>query len=116
MQSLVMNDVAWVFLLKRLTAPASKDDCCNRNIKPKLARAGLAWANFLVIRRTHSTLTGGLGHRRQTRSVGRHTLGTSQNAYSKSPVTGRLSTVNPLERKLLIRCMKHALRCGFVSR
>lgn len=41
--------------------PLSKDSCWNRNIKPKLAKAGLAWANFRVMRRTHSTLMGDLG-------------------------------------------------------
>jgi hypothetical protein len=39
----------------------SKDNYWNRNIKPKLQKVGLGWANFLVMRRTHSTLMGELG-------------------------------------------------------
>lgn len=54
------KDNAWVFPSERMT-PMSKDNCWNRSIKPKLAKVGLAWANFLVMRRTHSTLMGELG-------------------------------------------------------
>jgi hypothetical protein len=39
----------------------SKDNYRNRNIKPKLAKVNLAWAIFLVMRRTHLTLMGDLG-------------------------------------------------------
>ena len=34
----------------------SKDNVWRRNIKPKLAKAGLDWVNFHVLRRTHSSL------------------------------------------------------------
>jgi len=54
--SLVTDDDAWVFPSEKLSTPMSKDNCWNRSIKPKLAKAGLAWANFQVMRRTHSTL------------------------------------------------------------
>jgi hypothetical protein len=50
-----------VFPSEKLSTPMSKDNCWNRSIKPKLATAGLAWANFQVMRRTHSTLMGDLG-------------------------------------------------------
>jgi len=54
--SLVTDDDAWVFPSEKLITPMSKDNCWNRNIKPKFAKVNLAWANFLVMRRTHSTL------------------------------------------------------------
>jgi len=55
------DDDAWVFPSEKLTTPMSKDNCWNRYIKPNLAKAGLTWANFQVMRRTHSTLMGDLG-------------------------------------------------------
>ena len=55
--SMITDDGAWVFPSERMK-PMSKDNCWNRNIKPKLQKVGLGWANFLVTRRTHSTLMG----------------------------------------------------------
>ena len=45
---------------ERMT-PTSKQDCWNRNVKPKLKSVGMGWANFLVMRRTHATLMNELG-------------------------------------------------------
>ena len=58
--SLVTRDDAWVFPGERMT-PTSKQDCWNRNVKPKLKSVGMGWANFLVMRRTHATLMNELG-------------------------------------------------------
>ncbi|HTF65038.1 MAG TPA: tyrosine-type recombinase/integrase, partial [Edaphobacter sp.] len=52
--SIVTRDDAWVFPSERMT-PMSKDNCWNRNLKPKLESVGMGWANFLVMRRTHAT-------------------------------------------------------------
>jgi integrase len=101
--SLVTDDDAWVFPSEKLTTPMSKDNCWNRNIKPKLARAGLAWCNFLVMRRTHSTLMGDLGiDGKLVADQCGHTLDVSQNVYRQSPVASRLPAVNELEKKLLV--------------
>ncbi len=51
---------AWVFPSERMT-PLSKDNCWRRSMQPKLAKVGLGWANFLVMRRTHATLMKALG-------------------------------------------------------
>jgi integrase len=101
--SLVTDDDAWVFPSEKLTTPMSKDNCWNRNIKPKLAKAGLPWANFLVMRRTHSTLMGDLGiDGKLVADQCGHTLDVGQNVYRQSPVASRLPAVNQLEKKLLI--------------
>jgi integrase len=101
--SLVTNDDAWVFPSERLTTPLSKDNCWNRNIKPKLAEAGPSWANFQLMRRTHSTLMGDLGvDAKLVADQCGHTLDVSQNVYRQSPVASRLPAVNQLERKLLV--------------
>jgi hypothetical protein len=75
----------------------------NRNIKPKLQKVGLGWANFLVMRRTHSTLIGELGvDRKLVADQCGHTLDVNQNVSRQSPVASRLPVINQLERKLLI--------------
>jgi integrase len=100
--SIIADDDAWVFPSERMT-PMSKDNCWNRNIKPKLQKVGLGWANFLVMRRTHSTLMGELGiDGKLVADQCGHTLDVSQNVYRQSPVASRLPAVNQLEKKLLI--------------
>jgi integrase len=47
---------AWVFPSERFTTPLAKDNCWRRSFLPKLKPLGLAWANFRVMRRTHSSL------------------------------------------------------------
>jgi integrase len=100
--SSITSDDAWVFPSERMT-PMSKDNCWNRNIKPKLRKVGLGWANFLVMRRTHSTLMGELGvDGKLVADQCGHTLDVNQNVYRQSPVASRLPAVNLLEKKLLI--------------
>src|SRR5207302_7858324 len=47
---------ALISKLVELYSRFALDNCWNRNIKPKLPKVDLGWANFLVMRRTHSTL------------------------------------------------------------
>jgi len=100
--SIITSDDARVFPSERMT-PMSKDNCWNRNIKPELRKVGLGWANFLVMRRTHSTLMGELGiDGKLVADQCGHTLDVSQNVYRHSPVASRLPAINQLEKKLLI--------------
>jgi integrase len=93
---------AWVFPSERMT-PMSKDNCWNRNIRPKLTSVGLEWANFLVMRRTHSTLMRDLGvDGKLVADQCGHSLDVNQNVYTQSPVASRLPAVNQLEKKLLV--------------
>jgi len=100
--SIVTRDDAWVFPSERMT-PMSKDNCWNRNLKPKLESVGLGWANFLVMRRTHATLMNELGVSGKliADQLG-HSLDVSQNVYTQSPVESRLPAVNELEKSLLV--------------
>jgi integrase len=93
---------AWVFPSERMT-PLSKDNCWRRSMEPKLAKAGLGWANFLVMRRTHATLMRALGvdGKLVADQLG-HSLDVSQNVYTQSPVETRLAAVNQLEKSLLV--------------
>jgi integrase len=97
------RDDAWVFPSERLATPLSKDNCWRRDMKPKLKKAGLEWANFQVMRRTHATLMKALGvdGKLVADQLG-HTLDVNQNIYTQSPVESRLDMVNKLERSLLV--------------
>ena len=90
------------FPSERMT-PMSKDNCWNRNIKPKLDKIGLGWANFLVMRRTHATLMNNLGvsGKLVADQLG-HSLDVNQNVYTQTPVENRLPAVNQLEKSLFL--------------
>jgi integrase len=94
------RDDAWVFPSERMT-PLSKDNCWRRSMLPKLARVGLGWANFLVMRRTHASLMKVLGvdGKLVADQLG-HSLDVSQNVYTQSPVEMRQAAVNQLEKSL----------------
>jgi hypothetical protein len=49
------------FPSERLSTPLAKDNCWRRTILPRFQKVGLGWANFQVLRRTHSTLMNALG-------------------------------------------------------
>lgn len=93
---------AWVFPSERMT-PLSKDNCWRRSMEPKLAKVGLGWANFLVMRRTHATLMRALGvdGKLVADQLG-HSLDVNQNVYTQSPVENRLAAVNQLEQSLQV--------------
>ena len=100
--SLVTRDDAWAFPSERMT-PMSKDNCWNRNIKPKLESVGMGWAIFLVMRRTHATLMNELGvNGKLVADQLGHSLDVSQNVLTQSPVESRLPAVNQLEKSLLV--------------
>ena len=102
MMAVSTQDDAWVFPSERMT-PMSKDNCWNRNIKPKLDKVGMGWANFLVMRRTHATLMSELGvsGKLVADQLG-HSLDVNQNVYTQSPVENRLPAVNQLEKSLFL--------------
>ena len=93
---------SWVFPSERMT-PLSKDNCWRRSMFPKLEKAGLGWANFLVMRGPHATLMKALGvdGKLVADQLG-HSLDVNQNVYTQSPVESRLGIVNKLEQSLLV--------------
>lgn len=93
---------AWVFPSERGT-PLSRDNILRRYIEPKLASVGLAWVNFQVMRRTHSTLMNNMGVEGKlvADQLG-HSLDVNQNVYTKSPVERRKVIVDQLERALVM--------------
>jgi len=99
---LAVDPEGWVFPSERLT-PLSKDNCWRRRMQPNLAKVGLGWANFLVMRRTHATLMKAIkaDPKLVADQLG-HSLDVSQNVYTQSPVESRLDMVNQLEQSLIL--------------
>jgi integrase len=93
---------AWVFPSERMT-PLAKDNCWRRSMHPALAKVGLDWANFLVMRRTHATLMKALGidGKLVADQLG-HTLDVNQNVYTQSSVEIRQAALNQLEQSLRV--------------
>jgi integrase len=96
------RDDAWVFPSERMT-PLSKDNCWRRCMQPALAKLGLEWANFLVMRRTHSTLMKELGvdPKLVADQLG-HTLDVNQNVYTQTSVELRQAALKQLEQRLQV--------------
>ncbi len=97
--SLDTGSDAWVFASERLTTPLAKDNCWRRHFLPKLKPIGLAWANFQVMRRTHSTLLKELDVDPQVRAeqMG-HTVDVNENVYTITSLKRRKEAVNALEK------------------
>jgi integrase len=93
-------DSAWVFPSERMT-PLAKENVWRRHIGPKLEKAGLAWINFQVMRRTHASLMNALGVEGKlvADQLG-HSLDVNQNVYTQSAVSKRQVAVNQLEVSL----------------
>jgi len=92
---------AWVFPSERMT-PMAKDNCWRRIMHPALEKVGLGWANFLVMRRTHSSLMKELkADPKLVADQLEHTVDVNLNVYTQSPVVSRLVIVNQLENLLV---------------
>jgi integrase len=95
--AVMTEDKAWVFPSERLT-PLSKDNCWRRYMLPRLQKVGLEWANFLVMRRTHSSMMKGMGvDAKVTADQLGHTVDVNLNTYTQTPLEIRQAAVNRLE-------------------
>jgi integrase len=92
---------AWVFPSEKLTTPVAKDNCWRRGFLSKLKPIGLAWANFQVMRRTHSSLLKELDVDPQVRAeqMG-HTVDVNENVYTITSLKRRKEAVNALEKAI----------------
>jgi integrase len=81
--------------------PLAKENVWRRSIGPRLAKAGLGWVNFQVMRRTHASLMSDLGVEGKlvADQLG-HSLDVNQNVYTQSAVAKRQDAVNRLEISL----------------
>jgi integrase len=92
---------AFLFPSERGTTPLAIGNCWKRSFLPRLKAAGLQWATFQVMRRTHSTRLYELGVDPQIRAdqMG-HTVDVNQNQYTRSSLERRRIAVNLLEKAL----------------
>jgi integrase len=92
---------AWLFPSEKLTTPIIRENCWRRGFRPRLKPVGLQWANFQVMRRTHSCLLDELGVDPQVRAdqMG-HSVDVNQNRYTRSSLERRRTAVNALEKAL----------------
>ena len=83
--------------------PLSRDNFLRRHVQSKLKHVGLAWVNFQVMRRTHSTLMNNMGIEGKlvADQLG-HSLDVNQNVYTQSPVQRRKDAVDQLETALVM--------------
>lgn len=100
--ALVTADNAWVFPSERMT-PINKDNTWFRIMRPRLATVGLEWANFQVMRPTHSSLMKELkvDPKIVADQLG-HTVDVNQNVYTQTAVEIRQAALNQLEERLLL--------------
>ena len=72
-------------------------------MRPALKNVGLEWANFQVMRRTHSSLMKELkaDPKLVADQLG-HTVDVNLNVYTQSPVASRQVIVNQLEQSLVV--------------
>jgi integrase len=69
-----------------------------RDIRPILAKEGLGWVDFHVMRRTHSSLMRELGvDPKVVADQQGHTLDVNLNVYTESSVKSRIEAVETLE-------------------
>ena len=99
--SLDTSGDAWVFPSEKLTTPLAKDNCWRRGFLLKLKPIGLAWANFQVMRRTHSSLLKELDVDPHVRAeqMG-HTIDVNENVYTITSLKRRKDAVNALEKAI----------------
>ena len=92
---------AWVFPSETLKTPVLKDNCWRRHMQPKLGKVGLEWANFQVMRRTHSSLMRELAvdPKVVADQLG-HTLDVNMNVYTETNLGLRKEAVDTLESAL----------------
>jgi len=94
---------AWVFPSERLTTPLSKDNCWQRNLAPRLRTVGLGWANFQVMRRTHSSLSrkAGVDPKVVADQLG-HGIGVNLDTYTVTDLEQRIEAVRKLESNVVL--------------
>ena len=94
---------AWVFPSETLKTPLSKDNCWRRHIQPELEKVGLRWANFQVMRRTHSCLMRELNvdPKVVADQLG-HTVDVNLNVYTKTDLNTLKEAVDTLESALKV--------------
>ena len=108
---------AWIFPSESPDKPASRDNMWRRSIGPRFENIGLEWANFLVMRRTHSSLMNELNvdPKVVAEQLG-HSLDVNLNVYTQAALKRRLEAVETFDSALKIPIlMEQTEHTGSVS-
>jgi integrase len=93
---------ALVFPSETLVTPLSADNIWRRTMKPRLAKVGLDWATFQVLRKTNASLSKKAGVDPKVASDQRgHGVGVSLEVYTSSDMEQKREAVNKLEDVVL---------------
>ena len=99
----VLNDkpTAWVFPSENLRTPMWRDNIWCRYMKPKLEPAGLGWANFQALRRTHASLGHEAGIDPKVSADQRgHGIGVALDVYTKTALAKKADAAERLENSV----------------
>ena len=92
----------FVFPSENLRTPLSRDNVWRRRIQPRLAKIGLEWANFQVMRRTNDDLGRKAGIDDKVLADQRgHSVGVSLEVYASSDVGQKVEAVRKLEATVI---------------
>jgi integrase len=91
----------WLFPSERYT-PLTRDNLWRRQLQPKLAKVGLGWATFQVMRRTYATWSRDIGVDAHTRSAQMgNTVNVNENEYAVATFEQKLAAVEKLETAVI---------------
>jgi integrase len=92
----------FVFPSETLITSLSADNLWRRTMKPRLAKVGLGWATFQVLRKTNASLSKKAGVDPKVASDQRgHGIGVSLEVYTSSDLEQKREAVNKLEAVVL---------------
>ena len=92
----------WLFPSEKVKTPLAKDNVWRRHIGPKLEKIGLGWVNFLVLRRSHSSLMRDCNvDPKIVADQQGHTLDVNLNVYTETSLERRIEAVQQLESAMI---------------
>jgi integrase len=92
----------WLFPSANLKTPISRDNFLTRQLHPRLDIVGLGWVNFLVLRKTHSTLMADQGvDPKIVADQQGHDVDVNLNVYAKTSLDRKKKAVDQLDAALL---------------
>lgn len=92
----------WVFSSENPNRPLWRDNVWYRHMKPKLETAGLEWANFQVLRRTHASLGHDIKVDPKVAADQRgHGIGVALDVYTQSSIEARRAAAEMLANAIL---------------
>ncbi len=89
---------AWLFQSENLSSPLNRDNVQRRYIQPKLAKIGLGWVTFQVMRRTNGSLAHKFGVDPKVAADQRgHGVGVAMDEYIQSDLEQKLQAAKTVD-------------------